>query len=159
MYVVMGVLHQAGNILFFQNQELAKSIESSVHIWWKTYSPPTWLYLQPGMSSATTSFRISKDGLKQVEVFEDYRQGSNGVIDLKGCDTELLEEVLHHYLTEIKTSCVVNMPLSVAYKLKDMKFKFSKVWETKYNLDMDHFDFSNPKSFNLGMAAYSVEHL
>ena len=51
------------------------------------------------------------------------------------------------------------MPSSVAYKLKDMNYKFSKVWETKYNLDMDHFDFSNPESFKLGMAAYMVEKL
>lgn len=159
MYVVMGVLHQAGNIMFFQQKDLAKSVESSVHIWWKTYSPPTWMYLQPDMSSATTSFCLNKQGLQQIEVFENYKKGFNEVIDLKGCDTELLEQVLHHYLFGKNTSCIVNMPSSVAYKLKDMNYKFSKVWETKYNLDMDHFDFSNPESFKLGMAAYMVEKL
>lgn len=147
MAIIMGVLHQGGIVplLGVMSEE-----PLGVHVWWKTYSPPTWIYANQRLISSTTNF---VDGMEKVDnvpfsIVHDH------VVDLKGCDEQLLDHTLNQFLLQNATVQVI-APDSVGDRLKSLQdnYKFQSLQRWPLHLDLDHIDLS---SNLLGITRYAV---
>lgn len=150
MGIVMGVFHQAGIIPLIS--EFSKK-EIPVHIWWKTYSPPTWLYYNSNLTVSTTNFVENEEKVDTV----NWEVVNNHVVDLKGADVSLLNETLFKFALETNSINLI-LPNSVLSKLKVLEkdWNFTKQWETVKHLDLDHIDLSHWESIKPGLSLYNV---
>lgn len=153
--IVMGGLHQRGVILAIDHLRTS-SDTAGVHVWWKTYSPPTWMYMNKNLTISTTNF---VDGVENVDKV-DFNILQNHVIDLKGCSVSLLKKTLSRLAESGSRDVLVIAPKSITNKIYGLEntstFHFNSTWETKYSLDMDHFDIGDFTTFTPGMTIYEV---
>lgn len=155
--VIMGSLHQRGVVTVIE--ELARPGEKiGVNLWWKTYSPPTWMYMNCNLTVSTTSFVNGVESLKDV----DFGNTVNHVIDLKGCDYDLFELAIINFLHSSADVVKLISPKSVSQKIqrfKDMhpEIRLEVSWESVLNLDLDHIDLSEPSTLRPGMVIYDIQ--
>ncbi|CAH01341.1 glycosylphosphatidylinositol-alpha 1,2 mannosyltransferase [Kluyveromyces lactis] len=150
MGLIMGVFHQAGIIpliSYFSGEEFP------VHIWWKTYSPPTWMYSNPDLTVSTTNFKENVEFVDNIP----WHVVSNHVVDLKGSDIELLNKTLTKF-SENTDSIQLIMPNTVLDKLTPLQsqWKFITEWETQQHLDLDHIDMPDWTTIKPGLRLYNV---
>ncbi|RCK54851.1 GPI mannosyltransferase 4 [Candida viswanathii] len=133
MCVLMGVFHQGGVIPaldFLRQQD-----QESVQVWWRTYSPPSWIL---GSNSTET---IGVDA-----VVDDAK--SINIVDCMGTDVENVQKVLDR-----KHSKPVYLITPVASFHHFNASQFRPVWNYTFHLDMDHIDFAN---FKPGIGIYEL---
>lgn len=152
--IVMGCYHQSG-VLRVLDVFYRQKNPVDVHIWWKTYSPPTWMYMNQELTVSTTNFVDNIERIDEVPLHAT----TNHIVDLKGCDAHLLNYTLTNFL---KNGAKVNLiaPNSVKRHLQllmdSSNFVVEKKYETKFHLDLDHLDFGDPVSFAPGIAIYEA---
>ena len=127
--------------------------EFPVHIWWKTYSPPTWMYSNPDLTVSTTNFKENVEFVDNIP----WHVVSNHVVDLKGSDIELLNKTLTKF-SENTDSIQLIMPNTVLDKLTPLQsqWKFITEWETQQHLDLDHIDMPDWTTIKPGLRLYNV---
>ncbi|AAS53766.2 AFR395Cp [Eremothecium gossypii ATCC 10895] len=152
MVVIMGVGHQRGVITALHQ---LREEPIGVQVWWKTYSPPTWVLMNEALTVSTTNFVGDDERIDEVPL--DVTR--NHVIDLKGCNIELLNHTLSQFIAAgSKVHLIV--PDSVAKKTalltKRYGFDIHREFRTLVHLDLDHLDWSEPSSFTPGLSIYTV---
>ncbi|GAV53994.1 hypothetical protein ZYGR_0AK04960 [Zygosaccharomyces rouxii] len=147
MATVMGVLHQGGIVPLL---DVMREEPLGVHIWWKTYSPPTWMYANSELISSTTNF---VDNVEKVDNVP-FSSIHDHVVDLKGCDEKLLNHTLNQFLLQ-NTNVQVIAPDSVAHRLESLQdsYQFQSLQSWPLHLDLDHINLSSKL---LGITRYSV---
>ncbi|CAR24718.1 glycosylphosphatidylinositol-alpha 1,2 mannosyltransferase [Lachancea thermotolerans CBS 6340] len=157
--IIMGSLHQRGVVTAIQR--LAEKQEHvDVHLWWKTYSPPTWLYMNNNLTVSTTNFVNSAERLDNV----DFGITVDHVVDLKGCDYELFEFGLMSFLNSTSHGICLIIPKSTdkgvqKFRTKHEDVRFQVLWETPFSLDLDHIDFTDLSTLQPGMTIYQIDRL
>lgn len=150
----MCCFHQGG-ILPAINQFRSDDRSIGVHIWWKTYSPPTWMYMSKNLTVSTTNFIRNQELLDNVR----FDITTDHVVDLKGSDLELLIESVTKFK---RNGALITLiaPNSVKGQLASLEtatsFKLEKQEEWISHLDLDHMDFSNLKTIMPGLASYNI---
>lgn len=154
MGAIMCCFHQGG-ILPAINQFRSDDRSIGVHIWWKTYSPPTWMYMSKNLTVSTTNFIRNQELLDNVR----FDITTDHVVDLKGSDLELLIESVTKFK---RNGALITLiaPNSVKGQLASLEtatsFKLEKQEEWISHLDLDHMDFSNLKTIMPGLASYNI---
>ena len=157
MGVIMGIFHQGGVIRAILNQP---DSGGSVAIWWKTYSPPTWMYNNANLDVVTTNF---VDGVEKVNSV-DFSKTKDYVVDLKGCSVELLNYTLTAFF-EQNSDMVIRLvsPSSVQTKLETIvndsgsPFLFHEIYHSFIHLDLDHLDPKDLSTFIPGIHVWNVQ--
>lgn len=150
---IYGIFHQGGIIPLISNHS---GKEIPIHIWWKTYSPPTWIYNNYNLTVSTTNFEKNEEKIDNIE----WNVVKNHIVDLKGCNISLLNSTLNNFLGHTESVMLI-LPNSVNSRLRELEsqWNFSKVWETKKHIDFDHFDLPNLDTITPGLSMYSVKRL
>ncbi|BAO37911.1 GPI mannosyltransferase 4 [Kluyveromyces marxianus DMKU3-1042] len=153
MGLLLGVFHQAGIISLISQ---FSSHDIPVHVWWKTYSPPTWIYANYNLTVSTTNF---VDNIEYVENV-NWNVTSNHVVDLKGSDVELLNETLTNFI-KFTDSIQLILPNTVMEQLEPLRkeWNFTVDRETSQHLDLDHIDFPRWKTMKPGLKLLNVSHI
>lgn len=126
--LIMGSFHQRG-VLDALVQLKSMNLENTTQLWWKTYSPPTWLL---GNSI----------------------ESNNKIVDLMGMD---LNEVISKF-DNIEDILFITSKSSIPLleSIND-KFLFESIWSSNLHLDLDHFDFTDIRTFYPGIDIYKVK--
>lgn len=135
MGVIMGSLHQRGVIQALDHLQLEKY--HGPQVWWKTYSPPTWLL-------GNEDLVVSGGGVP--EFYNDL------VVDLMGADITELKKTL----AQLQDTILITPRSSIPLLEQITEIKFEKVWSCNWHLDMDHFDISDLRTFQPGIDIYKV---
>ena len=153
MGLLLGVFHQAGIISLISQ---FSSHDIPVHVWWKTYSPPTWIYANYNLTVSTTNF---VDNIEYVENV-NWNVTSNHVVDLKGSDVELLNETLTNFI-KFTDSIQLILPNTVMEQLEPLReeWNFTVDRETSQHLDLDHIDFPRWETMKPGLKLLNVSHI
>lgn len=155
--IIMGCFHQSGIIRVISHYHHQENSELGVHMWWKTYMPPTWMYMNENLTVSTTknvSTTETVDFNSLQEVTHDH------IIDLKGCDTSLLDLTLSKMLDEIDEVILI-VPTSMKTELLTLNSNYTIIedFHTFAHLDLDHFDINDLKTFIPGISSYKVSKL
>ncbi|KOG96646.1 glycosylphosphatidylinositol-alpha 1,2 mannosyltransferase [Saccharomyces eubayanus] len=159
MGFIMGISHQSGIVQFLGDYSRFHSESMGVHIWWKTYSPPTWMYMD---NSLTVSSVVNlQNGAESIDEIP-FNVSNHHVIDLKGCDLQLLKDTIKRLLSKgIQNPLTLVTSDSMISKLKKLEADegITLIPKRHYlsHLDLDHFDFNDLTSFKSGLTAYSIE--
>ncbi|CAI4051704.1 hypothetical protein SKDZ_15G2930 [Saccharomyces kudriavzevii ZP591] len=159
MGFIMGISHQGGIVQFLGDYSNSHTEPMGVHIWWKTYSPPTWMYMNDSLT--ISSVVDLQNGVESIEEIA-FDVGLHHVIDLKGGDLPLLKETVKRLrLNGIETPLVLITSDSMMSQLKklmrDETIKLVPIRHYSFHLDLDHFDFNDFTTFKTGLTAYSIE--
>lgn len=151
--LIMGCFHQSGIIRAISYYQHQNNSDLGVHIWWKTYMPPTWMYLNKNLTVSTTKFLHTE---KMVD-FNDLKITHDHVIDLKGSDITLLNSTLSQMLNQID-ELVLIVPTSMKTKLFTLQSNYTIIedFHTYAHLDLDHFDINDLTTFIPGISSYKV---
>jgi phosphatidylinositol glycan class Z len=163
LYIFFGWLHQGGlTDALLQTKSFSSNTSASIHIYYKTYMPPSFL---AGSNTEQTEFAnrqcvIDTDGsntcstdelgTSQKESRISHLQSDNLILDLQGIEPSVLLHVLQSYLTcsaadYSSTPIYLITPLAVANSLANEKqtnqhgeyfewheFNFYKVYRSSY---------------------------
>ncbi|AMD21693.1 HFL163Wp [Eremothecium sinecaudum] len=152
MAAIVGIGHQRGVITALN---YLKETPVEVQVWWKTYSPPTWILMNQDLTVSTTNF---VDGEERVDDIE-FRVTENHIVDLKGSDIQLLNHTLTMFL---KNGAHVNliMPdsvLKLATKLrKEYSYELQPLYSSHLHIDLDHIDVKDLSSLRPGITVYNI---
>lgn len=148
MSVLMGVFHQGGVIpaLDFIHQNSL----GGIHIWWRTYSPPTWM-----LADDLNSFEYLTIN-NESELYEISNIKQNLVIDTMGLNKNEFSKLLQLVSALKKPIYIITPSASFNLELKNSEFEFESIYHYKYHLDMDHLDFSNFESLRPGLDIYRL---
>ncbi|SCW02863.1 LAFE_0F15940g1_1 [Lachancea fermentati] len=156
MGMIMGCFHQRGVItaLDHLNQEDA---HMGVHIWWKTYSPPSWMYTAENLTSSTTNFVNDEERLDNVK----FTALKNHEVDLKGCNDGLLKKAITTFFDSGAKNLTLIIPKSlhsrVIHVSEDINTELTEIWSTPFSLDFDHYDFEDLKTLTPGMTIFNIQ--
>lgn len=144
MGTIMGVFHQGGVVSALDHLHLL-SLEGVTQIWWRTYSPPTWMLADKDYEYQF----ISLDGKYQGFELDDTK--SNYVIDAMGSDSRVVNDLIKNLHTRV---LLVTPVASFASHFDANHFK--KTWSTPLHMDLDHLDWSDPRTLRPGLAVYEL---
>ncbi|EGW33451.1 GPI mannosyltransferase 4 [Spathaspora passalidarum NRRL Y-27907] len=137
MAILMGVLHQGGVVpalTYFQQHQ-----QSSVQIWWRTYSPPSWLLASN--STETISLTDQADFSKTINI-----------IDAMGDD---IEKVNDKFISLPRDKPIYLITPIASFRHFNSS-QFQPIWNHTLHLDMDHLDFTNWESLQPGLGIYQL---
>lgn len=157
MGVILGIFHQSGIIEAINTLQLFKQDNVNIHIWWKTYTPPTWMYMNKNLEISTTNFINNVERIDNI----NFSKHNNYVIDLKGCDMELLNETIWNFLE--KTDSVTlslfypqSVQTKVSQVLNNTNLNQKEIFHTIKHLDLDHFDTDDFSTFLPGFSVVEI---
>lgn len=155
--IIMGCFHQSGIIRVIAHYQHQDHLELGVHIWWKTYMPPTWMYLNENLTVSTTKIVNTTE---MVDFNNLQNVTHEHIIDLKGCDSSLLDLTLSQMLDEIDEVTLI-VPTSMRTKLFTLKSNYTVIedFHTFAHLDLDHFNINDLTTFIPGISSYKVSKL
>ncbi|SCU88615.1 LANO_0D02608g1_1 [Lachancea nothofagi CBS 11611] len=152
---IMGSLHQRGVLTAIQ--EMTKNdTQIGVHFWWRSYSPPTWLYFNKDLVVSTTNIVNQEERVDNI----DFDITKDHVIDLKGCDYKLFETTAQKFLNQGSGIRVI-IPKSSGklvnrFKESHSNLRVQNIWETYFSLDLDHIDFADISTLTPGITIYEI---
>ncbi|CDF89920.1 related to GPI mannosyltransferase 4 [Zygosaccharomyces bailii ISA1307] len=150
MGIIMGCLHQSGVIRLL---DAMRQDKLEVHVWWKTYSPPTWMYANKNLVASTTNFVNDTEKVENV----DFSIVHDHVVDLKGCDTNLLNYTLTQFLSQnAQVALLAPKSVSSLLNLLNTTFRFIPTRSSNLHLDLDHIDIADSASWSMGLIQYNV---
>lgn len=140
MCILMGVLHQGGVVPALDYT--LKLDKPYVQIWWRTYSPPSWM-LGSSLVEVLTLGELNDPLLIDKK---------DVIIDAMGAEPTVLYELLSHVKTERKLLLVA----PVASINCDFDHNVKKIWDYNFHLDLDHLNFSSAKCLEPGIGIYEI---
>lgn len=146
MALLMGVLHQGGVVPATDYLYTANHTPCTL-IWWRTYSPPTWMLGYQGNS--TQFLTINDENLG----FEIDKGKSNLVFDTMGTEFEHLRAVFDAVPKHSETYLIT--PIA-SFNTNFNSSDFELAWSYSWHLDMDHLDFGNWASLQPGLGIYRL---
>ncbi|EDO16008.1 hypothetical protein Kpol_495p6 [Vanderwaltozyma polyspora DSM 70294] len=158
LLVILGWFHQSGvlNVInyLYKNNE---TTNFGVNIWWKTYTPPTWMYSSTELIYSTVTM---ENGIEILET--DYQRTTNHVIDLKGSDVSLLNSTISSFLQNIGTVQII-CPNSMKNTLLSLNsesqiYQYDQIYNDFTHLDLDHFNSQDLNSYLPGIHIYNVSY-
>ncbi|KAG0667903.1 alpha 1,2 mannosyltransferase [Maudiozyma exigua] len=160
LFIIMGVFHEAGIIDTLVSQRYFAQKNINVHIWWKTYSPPTWMYMNKNLTVSTTNFINDTERIDNI----DFDIDVNHVIDLKGCDTELANDTITEFFNRNPETIITLLyPASVQTKVLEILNRTDINYTSKYytpaHLDLDHFDIDDTSTFMPGFNVIDISYI
>lgn len=150
MCIIMGIFHQGGVIPMISNINAEQDL--TIDIWWKTYSPPTWLYNNDILTVSTTSIVNNIENLDLVQ----FNVKTNHVVDLKGCDFDLVLEAIQNFRINGVKSLRLIVPNSMTSNVAALNQTYLVTKENSVfpHLDLDHLD-SGIQNI-IGLSEYKV---
>lgn len=130
MCILMGILHQGGVVPTLDH---LRTIQTSRQIWWRTYSPPTWILGDKTVKMVTVDNIIDHDNL---------------IIDAMGSDNETINDLLTDKSLLIAPIATINCD----YIGPELKL----LWKYDYHLDLDHLNFTSLKCLQPGLGVYEL---
>lgn len=160
MAMILGCFHQSGVIkmMMYYQQNKERTTDFGVHVWWKTYMPPTWMYMNSNITVSTT--KLINGTIETLDFDEIISVNQNHVIDLKGCNLSLLNSTINQLLIKNENITLI-APDSVRSKLFTLKsfYNITDNFHTYAHLDLDHFNFNDISSFTPGLASYHISYI
>lgn len=176
--ILMGVFHQGGVIpaLDYFHDSLFKNANSpsnqiTIQIWWRTYSPPTWML---GDSNNSTQYiTISDENLN----YSTDSSKSNFIFDTMGTDFDKVQKLIEDLKSEKENSgtfstffnSIISTKSTQSRKLyliaptssfnlnfQNLTLDFDNVWNYNYHLDLDHLSLNDIESFRPGLGIYEI---
>lgn len=154
--VIFGVAHQGGVVPALDHLRTTTAANSvNYQIWWRTYSPPTWI-----LGDTTNSTQVLTrwdEGLSQALD----KSKTNYVFDAMGADYSVVEELLRQIgqKADLKVS-LITTESSFNYfnhsRSQDIKMNFNQTWSYDYHLDFDHLDIENSETWIAGLGIYEL---
>ena len=141
---LMGVMHQGGVIPALDHLHSEEFEGKTVFIWWRTYSPPTWM-----LADQEIQIVVSTD---QTEVAIP-KVSKSLIIDTMG-SKYLYVETLLKAMKRDQSKVLLVAPVGSFATEVEHKGEFLEVWNYKWHLDMDHLDFGDMKSLQPGLSVY-----
>ncbi|CAB4253726.1 similar to Saccharomyces cerevisiae YOR149C SMP3 Alpha 1,2-mannosyltransferase involved in glycosyl phosphatidyl inositol (GPI) biosynthesis [Maudiozyma barnettii] len=159
MGIIIGVFHQSGIVDILTQQIFYADRDINVHIWWKSYSPPTWMYMNDNLTVSTTNFI---DDIERIDNI-DFNMHENYVIDLKGSDLKLTNETIWNFMkNDAMRKITLFYPSSVESKvlqiLNNTHIQHKKIYHTRRHLDLDHFDINDLSTFIPGFSVVELQY-
>lgn len=151
MALIMGTFHQSGVIrVIYHYQQLSKDYPLGIQIWWKTYMPPTWMYMDSKLTVSTPKT------LSPAIV-----NSSHHIIDLQGSSLSSLNSTISQVLDNDNDDLILIVPSSMKSKLSTLSptYNITEEYHTYAHLDLDHFDINDLTSFIPGISSYKVSKL
>lgn len=148
--VLMGVYHQGGIVPaldYFHNNVFQKHSNQTIQIWWRTYSPPSWIL---GDEFNTLQILTLTDDSPLSE-FDSTK--SNFLIDTMGSSFKHVSKLIETY-KDFNGSIYLIAPTSSM--LEHNNISMNQVWSYTHHLDLDHLDFSNFQSLKPGLGIYEI---
>lgn len=149
MATLMGIYHQGGVIpaLDYFHDSLMNTSEKTVQIWWRTYTPPTWM-----LGDRLNSLQISTV-TEDSPNFEMDDTKSNYLIDTMGSDFKHVSNVVKRFQN---INGLIYLIAPVASMLHSDELSFTQVWNYTSHLDLDHIDFASFESMKPGLGIYEL---
>ena len=143
--LLMGVYHQGGVVP--SQTYISAHLENATHvIWWKTYSPPTWLLGEMNEHCQT----IDLMGAKREVVFEKLHQEKGGCT--VGNETTLGKPSKSTYLV---APIALNIETETTENGKS--FRLDRIWVYRNHLGLDDLDMDIEKDGILGAISKVIE--
>ncbi|CAK7902448.1 GPI mannosyltransferase 4 [[Candida] anglica] len=145
---LMGTFHQGGVLPALDYfHETQKENTSMAQVWWRTYSPPSWLLGSTSLQIVTHTSHLTKDtlptqGTVLVDTMgSDYQHVLDTVKELKstGFEKVYLVTPISSYLIDVKN-----------------KHDYEAIWNYTTHLDLDHIDVSDTRSLTPGLGIYEL---
>lgn len=153
--ILMGVLHQGGVIPvldhFHTSPSLLSNDGTSAQIWWRTYSPPSWIL---GNKNNTLSI-ITSTSESPTPVDLDTKR-SQLLIDTMGSDFEYVQGLVNELQESGVSRIYLITPIASYLTSVSEPAKYRSVWNYTLHLDLDHLDFGNLKSLTPGIGVYEL---
>ncbi|OBA24376.1 hypothetical protein METBIDRAFT_36026 [Metschnikowia bicuspidata var. bicuspidata NRRL YB-4993] len=152
MGTMMGVLHQGGVVpaLDFLHENPQYSSPGNALIWWRTYSPPTWMLDQKMGNLQIVS--VDENTLF-LSCDLDSRIGKAS-IDAMGMEAGKLQELIKSVSARYPRVYLITPIASFSHKFNTSQFE--EIWRYNSHVDLDHFDLSRLQSFQPGLAIYNL---
>lgn len=145
--VLMGVLHQGGVVPAVEYfHELHGN--GVAQVWWRTYSPPTWML---GDRESSTQFIAVNDDKWSFTL--DFSK-QNRVVDTMGLDLDKLLDVIGVVKAASSKTYIIAPVASFKKNLDSLAHE--QVWQHMLHLDMDHLDFGDMASLEPGLGIYEL---
>ncbi|CDK29331.1 unnamed protein product [Kuraishia capsulata CBS 1993] len=155
MTAFFGSLHQGGIVTVMEQltkPDNALTGSSDLQIWWRTYSPPVWLY---GHQNLQVLNRIDHN-LKDLNILSESDSNGLTIVDAMGSSFDVIVNLLGQR-PGILISPIASAENELSDALKDRNLVLKRKWKTWLHLDMDHFDTTYGwKTFTPGLAVYEV---
>lgn len=150
MATIMGVFHQGGVVpaLDFIYTNPRFNTLGTAFIWWRTYSPPTWMLNEKEGDLQI----ISLDN--ETEDSIDFESNAKLSLDAMGMEIGKLNKIINQVSTQYDKVYVISPVAS--FKQSFNTSLYQEVWNYSYHMDMDHLNFSNIQSLKPGLAIYSL---
>lgn len=147
---LMGIFHQGGVVPALSHIRESLSEQPSLHIWWRTYSPPIWML--GDQNNSIQSISLNDNDFK----FTIDQTKKHQIIDTMGLELEnILSVVLEAKKTQ-KNVYLITPVASFNVALNESIGTYNKTWSYSSHLDLDHLDFGNMKSLVPGLAIYEL---
>lgn len=154
MALIIGVFHQRGVLDSISYLQPWKH-DCGLQIWWKTYSPPSWLYMSKELRVSTTNIVGATERLDDI----DFEVQNDHVVDLKGCDSELFENTIKLFFGSGAVNLTVIVPSSKSGVINSMTrlgYKVSLQKSINWHLDLDHLDWDDFRTFKPSINIYTL---
>lgn len=143
---LMGILHQGGvvpAVSHLRDEYYTQGATGLTFVWWRTYSPPTWML---GDVSNITQFSSISDKYHFLEK-------KNLVVDAMGADYHEIQSCLDSAKT-IESQRVFLITPVASFQQYFNSSHFNTTWTYLQHLDMDHLDFSDINSLQPGLGVF-----
>lgn len=151
--LIMGIFHQGGvaPAVDFFHQKLYQESDSLsldvVQIWWRTYSPPTWML---GDNSSSTQFVTINDDKLQFALDESKQVH---VLDTMGLGINHLHDVIA--LVNATSKIYLITPVA-SFNQHFQNTPHKRMWREFRHLDMDHIDFTDVRTLQPGLGIFEL---
>ncbi|EGV66400.1 alpha 1,2 mannosyltransferase [Yamadazyma tenuis] len=148
MCLLMGILHQGGVIpaLDYSHANLVLQNEKFVQIWWRTYSPPTWLLGSPKYSTIMVTLEQFNTSL--------LKKYDNLIIDAMGSDQKDIYDIIKGVQSTNKKLMLVAPVASINCDFESSSLQM--IWKYSYHLDLDHLNFESLECLAPGLGIYEI---
>lgn len=140
MLVLTGLYHQGGVVPAVDYLRQAKLTTNTTLVWWRTYSPPSWMLADTSQDAVLTT---------NAELCP---KAGMCVVDAMSMDPEKFSDLL----TSFDKSRTVYVITPKASYEKHFGKGFNEVWSYNVHYDMDHLDFSDLSSLRPGLGIYEL---
>lgn len=152
MSILMGIFHQGGvapalNFIYSNRENQMEN--NYVYIWWRTYSPPTWLL-------GDRKFEFEFEELQDDALVHSGKKEMKKkiIVDAKGCSYSTLQTNVKSFKKKQNKVFIVS-PIA-SFNINNDFPHVNMTWSYSQHIGLDHLDFSNKESFRPGLAIYEI---
>lgn len=144
--ILMGLFHQGGVIpvLEYSRQKFVANNEDFVQIWWRTYTPPSWIL---GSKDCKT-VQLKDFNNSIIQRHDDL------LIDSMGADSSEIEGLISSLRNANKKAFLVAPIASINCEFNNENLKL--VWLYYYHVDLDHLNFKSMDCLTPGLGIYEI---